>query len=95
MDKMIVLGFVCLLLNGCTTNTANHSKAKSNRTEPTFLNSVGRSVLLSTYNMFNEYRAGDVRTYRCDELTQQQALYLYRNGHRYLDRDNDGVPCER
>ena len=32
--------------------------------------------------------------YSCSELTKSQAIYLLRQGHYYLDRDQDGDPCE-
>lgn len=92
MDRIIILGFVFLSLTGCATSTSTPSKTKP--IEPSFLSSVARGALLNTYSMFNEYKKEDVRIYRCDELTQEQAFYLYRNGHRYLDRDKDGLPCE-
>lgn len=30
----------------------------------------------------------------CSDLTPASAMILYRAGHTYLDRDNDGEPCE-
>ena len=35
------------------------------------------------------------RMYRCDDLTAEQAFHLFKLGHTYLDRDHDGIPCER
>jgi hypothetical protein len=36
----------------------------------------------------------DTGTYRCANLSSQNAAYLYSIGHTYLDRDHDGRPCE-
>jgi Domain of unknown function (DUF4214)/PKD domain len=32
--------------------------------------------------------------YKCATLSQSQAMLLYLQGHKYLDRDRDGRPCE-
>ena len=34
------------------------------------------------------------RSYICSELSVSEANALYLAGHSYLDRDNDGLPCE-
>lgn len=34
------------------------------------------------------------RNYICNELSTSEANSLYLSGHDYLDRDNDGIPCE-
>lgn len=34
------------------------------------------------------------RSYICSELSASEANSLYLAGHSYLDRDNDGLPCE-
>ena len=34
------------------------------------------------------------RSYICSELSDSEATALYLAGHTYLDRDNDGLPCE-
>lgn len=98
MARMIILGFIFLILNGCATSTLPPSKTKpsshNNRTEPTFLNRVGYSFLINMRSLLSGNEREE-RVYRCDELTQQQAYYLYRNGHSYLDRDKDGLPCEK
>lgn len=37
--------------------------------------------------------AGTTR-YACSALTEDKAWALFRAGHTYLDRDEDGTPCE-
>lgn len=34
------------------------------------------------------------KKYICSELSASEASSLYNQGHTYLDRDNDGKPCE-
>ncbi|MES2899497.1 MAG: DUF4214 domain-containing protein [Pseudomonadota bacterium] len=36
----------------------------------------------------------DYGVYKCASLTSAMAFQLYLQGHTYLDRDNDGKPCE-
>jgi len=36
----------------------------------------------------------DTGRYTCSTISQETARSLYSQGHRYLDRDNDGKPCE-
>ena len=36
----------------------------------------------------------DSGLYRCSNITKERAVLLYSQGHTYLDRDHDGLPCE-
>lgn len=36
----------------------------------------------------------DSGQYKCSTVSQAQAMLLYLQGHKYLDRDRDGRPCE-
>ena len=88
MSRIIIMSFILLTLQGCTANPS------SNKTKPT----LTELILRNMHSALTPPRASNntgTRVYRCDELTQQQAYYLYRNGHKYLDRDKDGQPCER
>lgn len=48
------------------------------------------------YQKYQESRQNFNRksTYLCKELSARQARDLFNRGHTYLDRDNDGFPCE-
>lgn len=39
-------------------------------------------------------RIADSGQYKCSTISRAQAMLLYLQGHRYLDRDSDGQPCE-
>lgn len=96
MKKMIIVVFTFLTLQGCaTTNTTSKPKHSNhaNSTKPTFLQKFAYNSMVAFSSMGKSNKK--VRMYRCGELTQQQAYYLYSKGHRYLDRDKDGKPCER
>jgi hypothetical protein len=36
----------------------------------------------------------DSGRYKCSAISHSQAVVLYLQGHTYLDRDKDGIPCE-
>lgn len=46
------------------------------------------------YNNSSSYNINNSGRYYCKDLTSSEARYLLRNGHYYLDADNDGFPCE-
>lgn len=48
----------------------------------------------SSYNYSSGYRKSNQGRYYCKDLTSSEARSLLRNGHNYLDADNDGIPCE-
>ncbi|NHZ36720.1 PKD domain-containing protein [Massilia rubra] len=56
--------------------------------------SATKDTITIIAKLANTITVADNGTYRCGSITKQRALALYAEGHTYLDRDNDGKPCE-
>ena len=100
MNKIILVAIVTIFLQGCSTH--HHTVETHNKVEPSKIKvidthktsantsapqSISRSVLPNISNK-------KVKEYRCAELSKAEAYTHLSAGHTYLDRDNDGHPCE-
>jgi Excalibur calcium-binding domain len=85
MMKILSVVLFILSLVGCSTQSYLYSDRNS------------RS---STYNENSDRDASSdlnnssQRQFKCSEISDAQAINLFNQGHTYLDRDNDGKPCE-
>lgn len=93
--KIIIIGFV---LTGCVSQNY-----KSNQTSDQNLIHLDSQINKPKTNETYNYPLVDTKDnntninqrFLCSNLSNAQAIELYKQGHTYLDRDGDGKPCEQ
>lgn len=98
MNKLLKLVIIGFLLTGCATqNYLQNNRPESQELKNMYPELQGNQPKAEeTFNYPSKSDTSDSQNkkYQCSDITNSQAVLLYKQGHTYLDKDGDGKPCD-